>query len=341
VEDAVARYLEARIPGARDMKVSHLLRIPGGASRETWMLKATWHTDAGRQSEEFILRKDLPASLLETDRETEYAFYSTFPGSRVPVPRMRWLELDPSYLGGPFFVMDRIPDIESNQRTILEPLYEPVRPRIAREMYEILAAVHTFDWRDSPAHRAVPLPPPAPGECWQRELAHWERVIDENEISPQPIIRAAIRWLRRNPPPPAQRVTIVHGDYRVGNVLYATDGSIRGVVDWEMAHLGDPIEDIAWSFMADWEWARDGKKGGIITAADAIRIYEQASGLKVDPAALRWWSVFSNVKAQGIWVTGAKSFQDGRSTELIHAIVAWRSINTEDENALRSLGRME
>lgn len=341
MEDAIARYLEARIPGARDMKVTHLLRIPGGASRETWMFKATWHTDAGRHAEELILRKDPPASLLETDRETEYAFYSTFPGSRVPVPRMRWLEPDPSHLGGPFFVMDRVLDIEASPVVILEPQYESVRPRIARELYEILAAIHAFDWRDSPAHRASPLPPPAPGECWQREVAHWERIINENEISPQPIIRAAIRWLRRNPPPPAERVTIVHGDYRVGNVLYATDGSIRGVVDWEMAHLGDPIEDIAWSFMADWERAHDGKKGGIVVAADAIRIYEEASGVKVDPAALRWWSVFSNVKAQAIWLTGARSFQEGRSTELIHAMVAWALINPEDENALRSLGRME
>ena len=108
VEDAITRYLAPRLPGARDLAVSHLLRIPGGASRETWMFKAVWHDESGRQAQEFVLRKDPPASLLDTDREAEYAYYSSFMGSAVPVPRMRWLERDGSVLGGPFFIMERI-----------------------------------------------------------------------------------------------------------------------------------------------------------------------------------------------------------------------------------------
>jgi aminoglycoside phosphotransferase (APT) family kinase protein len=285
VEDAIARYLAGRLPGARDIKVSHLLRIPGGASRETWMFKAVWQDENGRQSAEMILRKDPPASLLETDREAEFAFYSTFAGSDVPVPTMRWLEHDTSHVGGAFFIMDRIPDIEAAPRLIVEPAYDAVRDTIADNMYRILAAIHTFDWRGSPAERWAKAV--TPETCWSTELDHWEGVIDANEISPQPIIRAGIRWLRRNPPPPAQRISIVHGDYRIGNVLYHRDGSIRGVVDWEMAHLGDPIEDFAWSTMEDWHWARDGRPGGVITMDEAQRIYEAASGLTVDPAALR------------------------------------------------------
>lgn len=336
MEDTIARYLAPRLQ-ADDVKVSHLTRIPGGASRETWMFKAAWQSEGQRHSQEFILRKDPPASLLETDREVEYAFYSTFAGSAVPVPRMRWLERDPSYLGGPFFVMERIANIEASTRFILEARYDDARPKIARHMYEILAAIHTFDWQGSPCASVAAAPPP--DAAWQRELEHWERIIDQNELSPQPIARAGIRWLRANPPPPAQRISIVHGDYRVGNVLYDRDGAIRGVVDWEMAHLGDPIEDLAWSFMKDWEWARDGRKGGIINAAEALAIYHAASNLDVDPAALRWWSVFSNVKAQGIWLTGARSFQEGRTGELILPMVAYSLINTEDENLLLSLGR--
>ncbi|MBI2765178.1 MAG: phosphotransferase family protein [Chloroflexi bacterium] len=337
MESLLARYLEPCLADCRDLKISHLLRIPGGASRETWMFKAVWQTATGRQSQEFILRKDPPASLLETDREAEYAFYSTFAGSDVPVPAMRWLETGAEHLGSPFFIMERIPDIEASTRVILEPRYDEARPKIARRMYEILAAIHTFDWRDTEAARIAAAP--APDDCWRTELDRWEATIDENELNPQPAVRAGLRWLRRNPPPPAQRVSVVHGDYRVGNILYHTDGGIRAVVDWEMAHLGDPIEDVAWSFMADWEWARDGLKGGIIAGADAIAIYEKTAGLAVDPAALHWWSVFSNIKAQGIWLTGAKSFQEGRNQELIMPVVAYTLINKEDENLLKSLGR--
>ncbi|MGE5594826.1 MAG: phosphotransferase family protein, partial [Hyphomicrobiales bacterium] len=180
---------------------------------------------------------------------------------------------------------------------------------------------------------------PAPEAAWKRELDYWEGMIDANEVSPQPIARAAIRWLRANPPPPPKRIAVVHGDYRVGNFLYTADGAIHGIVDWEMAHLGDPLEDLAWSFMEAWEWARNGKKGGIIEKEEAIRVYEAATGEPVDREALHWWDVFSGVKGQGIWLTGARSYQDGRTQELMMPMTAYWLTNFQDEILLRSMGR--
>ncbi len=203
-------------------------------------------------------------------------------------------------------------------------------------MYEILGGIHTFDWRKTAIEKVIA--PPKPEECWKRELDHWERIIGENELSPQPIARATIRWLRANPPPPPERVTVVHADYRVGNFLYTPKG-IHGIVDWEMAHLGDPIEDVAWSFMEAWEWTRDGRKGGIIWAEDAIRIYEEATGTKVNREALHWWDVFGGIKGQAIWLTGARSFQDGKTNELILPFTSYWLINFQDEIMLRTIGR--
>lgn len=333
MEERLARYLEAKLPAA-SVTVTNLSRIPGGASRETWMFDAAW--DGGSQA--FVLRKDPPASLLETDRETEYAFYSAFWDSTVPVPRMRWLEPDASVLGGPFFIMDRILDVESKTAAPQAPPYLAVQSEIARNMYEILAAIATFDWRGTPAETAAVAP--APEAAWKKELDHWEGIITAQELSPQPIMRAAIRWLRANPPPPAQRISVVHGDYRVGNFLYRADGSIHGVVDWEMAHLGDPIEDLAWSFNESWQWARDGRPGGITDRETAIGHWERASGLKADRAALHWWEVFCSVKCQGIWLTGARSFQEGRTNELILPMVAYSLINAQDQALLRQIGRL-
>lgn len=336
MERALANYVGDKA-GAQDVAVSGLSRIYGGASRETWMFTASWLRDGKEHSEELILRKDPPASLLETDRELEYAFYSAFLGTEVPVPRMRWLESDPSHLGSPFFIMDRIPGCDSSPQRILEPDYAGVRTVLGRRHYEILAAVHALDWRQTVIEQVVDAP--APGDAWKRELDHWERIINENELSPQPIARAGIRWLRANPPPPPPRVTVVHGDYRTGNFLYRPDGQIYGIVDWEMAHLGDPVEDIAWAFMEAWQWAGNELKGGIIAAEDALAVYEAAAGCEIDRDALHWWEVFSSIKAQGIWLTGARTFQEGRSGELILATTAYWLINYQDEILLRSLGR--
>jgi aminoglycoside phosphotransferase (APT) family kinase protein len=335
VNDAIARYLAPRL-GAPDLEVRDLWRIPGGASRETWMFTAVW--DGGAQRQDFVLRKDPPASLLDTDRETEYAYYSAFRGTAVPVPVMRWLEPDASHLGGPFFVMERIPGGETAPATLQTAAYRPAHRPIAERMYEILAAIATFDWRDSPIAKVAKAPDV--GACWARELDHWERIVDQNELSPQPIVRAAIRWLRANPPPRAQRISVVHGDYRVGNVMYTAEGGIVGVLDWEMAHLGDPLEDLAWSMNESWQWSnKDGRPGGIVTVEACCKTWSRASGLAIDPEALRWWRIFCDVKCQGIWLTGTKSFQEGRTRELILPVVSYMLINAQDEALLRSLGR--
>jgi aminoglycoside phosphotransferase (APT) family kinase protein len=132
-------------------------------------------------------------------------------------------------------------------------------------------------------------------------------------------------------------VSVVHGDYRVGNFLYTKEG-IKGVVDWEMAHLGDPLEDLAWSFMELWRFGTP-LMGGIVTREEAIRTWEAASGLKADLDALHWWDVFSGLKAQGIWLTGAKAFDGGKTQEPILAWTSWGLINRQDEILLRSMGR--
>lgn len=129
-----------------------------------------------------------------------------------------------------------------------------------------------------------------------------------DERHPQPIVRAATRRLRRNPPPPAARISVVHGDYRSGNFLHDGNGKIIAVLDWEMVHLGDPLEDLAWCCDPLWNHFDHSRVAGTIGEADAIAIWERESGLKVDPEALKWWKLFSAVKGQAIWTTAAKEF---------------------------------
>ncbi len=337
LEAAIAAYLARRLDQASEVRVTGLYRIPGGASRETWSVDAAWVDAAGREVRRgFIVRRDPPSSLLDSDRRLEFAFYRSFEASPVPVPKAYWLETDPGPLERPFFVMERIDGCESSFQTLAGASYDPHRARLGRRMYEILGDIATAPIAGMPAAEVAEIP--APARCWEREIHHWQRVIDDNETEPQPIARAGIRWLRRHPPPPAQRVGVVHGDYRSGNFLYTPDG-ISGILDWEMAHFGDPLEDLAWSFMQAWQWTRDGKVSGLLERGEAIDIWEERTGMRADPQALQWWDVFSCVKAQAIWLTGAREFADGRATDLLMAFTSYWLINAQDRFLLEAMGR--
>jgi aminoglycoside phosphotransferase (APT) family kinase protein len=174
-------------------------------------------------------------------------------------------------------------------------------------------------------------PPPAPDECWRRELDYWAGVIEADEQHPQPIVRAAIRRLRRHPPPPASRISVVHGDYRTGNFLHDGAGRMLAVLDWEMAHLGDPLEDLAWSMDPLWSNPADPRISGMVEREEAFAIWRRASGLPIDEAAMAWWSLFASVKGQAIWTSAAKEWRDGGFAEPILAFSGWYTARRQDE----------
>lgn len=335
---AIARYFAAHLSDAHEVTVERLQRIPGGASRETWSVDLRWLESSGKERRQgVIIRRDPPASLVQSDRRVEFDFYRSFIDTAVPVPRPLLLETDASWLERPFFVMERIDGCESQFQPFLDPAFAPHREPLGRRMYEILGDIATMPIDGMPATASSPVP--APETCWRRELDHWAGIVAANALEPQPIAEAGIRWLRRHPPPPPPRVVVVHGDYRSGNFLYR-DAAIFGVLDWEMAHFGDPLEDLAWSLMPTWHWARDGTAGGLIDRAAAIRVWEARAGLAVDPVALHWWEVFSCVKAQGIWLTGAREYADGRAQDILLAFTSYWLINTQDRFLLQALGKL-
>ncbi|HEY2661298.1 MAG TPA: phosphotransferase family protein [Caulobacteraceae bacterium] len=339
LETQLAAYIATRLPDARDVVVSGLARISGGASRETYRFRLGYRGGDGQAVEErLILRRDPPSSLIDTQRRVEFAAYAAFHGSAVPVPKMLWLEEDASHLGHPFFVAEEIAGFEAGPMLLQTEPYLACLPTLAERKWTILGEISRADPDTLDLMGAFERI--APDACWKRELDYWEGVIDEDEQAPQPIIRAAIRWLRANPPPPAQKVGMVHGDYRTGNFLYDTEGGIHGILDWEMAHLGDPLEDLGWSLNRIWCWAKDDRRGGLVSRETAIAIWERASGLKADPAALHWWELFNCVKGQGIWISSAKAWIDGANRDPILAYSAWLMLNAQDRAALELMGRL-
>ena len=337
LEPRIAAYVAGRLPDATDVAVSDLERISGGASRETYRFRLRYREGEDARDRRLILRRDPPASLIDTDRRIEFEAYRAFTDSKVPVPAMLWLEEGSEALDHPFFIAEELSGLQSAPQLLFAGGYDSVLPKLAERKWTILGEIARADpqalglgkWMEAPALDA----------CWRRELDHWEAILDREEAEPYPITRAAIRWLRANPPPPAQKLSVVHGDYRTGNFLFDSAGEIRGVLDWEMAHLGDPLEDLAWGFNPVWQFSR-GLAGGLASQADAVAIWERASGLTADPAALDWWVLFNCVKGQGIWVGSARAFLDGGNRDPIIVFSAWWLLNAQERAMLKVMGKL-
>jgi len=324
-EEQVAAYLAHRMPEAREIEVSQVWRIPGGASRETWSFDATWREGKARAGRGFIVRRDPEASLLETERYVEFRIYQSLQGSGVPVPEVFWLETDAQWLERPFFMMARLPG-EASPQTLVGSHFGGHADAIAQHKVEVLARIHGLDWRSAGLDF---LEEPAPDACAGAEIDRWETIMRAQALEPQPALELGIAWLKQHRPV-AQRVTLVHADYRTGNLLIEGD-RITGVLDWEMAHLGDPLEDVAWICLRSWRWAGDARAGGLLARDDLYRRYEAASGLRVDAEAVRFWEVLGNVKLAVIFLTGARSFVEGRSKDAMHAFTAHLNADIESE----------
>ena len=317
--------------------MSDLARIPGGASRETYRFHAHYTKGDRAIERALILRRDPVASLIETDRSTEFRAYGAFHKLGLPVPEPVALELNAAPLDRPFFIMEEITDCSAGSIIAPDP-YGAHREKIGQQFWSVLGRIA------KPEPKAIGLGDFDGGHdaasCWSHELARWEKVIDEDESEPQPIARAAIRWLKRNPPPPAQKISVVHGDYRTGNFLFDSDGEIRAVLDWEMAHLGDPLEDLGWAMDPLWSHGDPAHPGGTIARDRAIAVWERSSGLRADPHALAWWEIFASVKGLAIWISAAREYAEGRNTEAVNAFSGWFCLAFHNKVLADRLGGM-
>jgi aminoglycoside phosphotransferase (APT) family kinase protein len=251
-----------------DVEVSSFAHVPGGASRETWLFQAA----SGDTVRGMVVRIDPDSSLIETDRRTEYRATEAAFKAGLPAPEPLFLVESPDWLGRPFSISAEV----SGCRTAAETIPAEHRQAIGRQKWSILGRLAALD--PEALGLGDVMHPTTPEACALQQLEYWARVIAEDEIHPNPVAHAAIRWLQRNPPPPAQKLALVHGDFRTGNFLYSPDGEIKAILDWEMAHFGDPLEDLAWSFDPLWSWAEPELAGRCLPHAEALCCWEAASG---------------------------------------------------------------
>ena len=298
--------------------VSGLRRFHGGAARETYRF------DANGQG--LVLRRDPPSSLIETDRSIEYAAIAAFHGTAVPVPEPLFLEPGDA-LGGPAFIMREIPGVRAAGLFDTDP-YGDARAAVGRDLFTMLGHIHA-----APLLASLPVQAPA------QRLDHWEATIDTDALGPEPIARAGLRWLRANMPRGGGASTIVHGDYRSGNFLVDDENRIKAVVDWEMVHIGDPLEDLAWVCDPLWAHGSD-NPASTVPVEDAIAIWEAASGLTCDRAAFGWWRVFAQVMGLAIWISAGREVASGRNGDPVNIFAALYPYRFHNRALARTLRAM-
>jgi aminoglycoside phosphotransferase (APT) family kinase protein len=331
--DLLSRYLATAIPEWSAAEVTRLDRLPLGASRETYRLDVRVNA---AETLPLILRRDPPASLVGTDARTEYDSYRAIHGHGVPVPRMIHFETDTGKLGGAVMIAEDLRGFHNSEYQLQEPAWADRLPRIAEQMWGMMGTLAAVDV----AMLDLSFMPPATVEgAAKQQLDLWVAKFRANATAPDPIFEAAVRELERTLPV-AQKLAMVHGDFRAGNFLYDDDATVRAILDWEMAHVGDPLEDLAWSINRGFCFGKDDRRSGIAPREQVIAIWERASGLTADPAHLRWYELFSDVKAQALWVSAATVWTTSENKDVILGYASWWLQNTQNRAMLETMGRL-
>lgn len=319
--ERLAAYLESVVPGFKGPLKSD--KTPTGQSNPTFLVSSP--------SNRYVLRKKPPGQLLKSAHavDREYRVMKALEGTDVPVPRMVHLCEDDSVLGTAFFVMEfvdgtifwnpALPELEKEQRT---KLYD--------EQNRALAALHMVD----PAKVGL-SDFGKPGSYFARQRDRWSKQYRASETEHQPDMERLIAWLEQNEPADDGRVSLVHGDYRIDNMIFKPDGSrLLAVIDWELSTLGHPFSDLAYQCM---QWRlpnRDAMRGladvdrkalGIPTEEEYIATYCKRTGLSGIPnwnfyvafSFFRLAAIVQGVKKRGLEGNASNPEKAARSGKMV------------------------
>jgi aminoglycoside phosphotransferase (APT) family kinase protein len=264
--EGLAAALEPAL-GAR-VEIGGLQRLTGGASRETWAFTAG--------GEELILRRDppgRPSAAGVMRREADAMRACGRAGLRVPDVLA---DDNGTFLGTTGLVMRRVPGETIARRILRDDEFAGARQVLVGDLARFLAGLHAIDPGEVPG---VDAPDPVE-PVWLKYL----RIDDRSTTFEQ-----AHAWLVAHRPPHSADA-LIHGDLRMGNVIVDPSG-LAAVIDWELVHRGDPLEDLAWLCLKAWRFGEPLEVGGLGTVDELVAAYEAAGGRPVDRAALHWWLV--------------------------------------------------
>jgi aminoglycoside phosphotransferase (APT) family kinase protein len=308
-------------PGSRTT-VRDLRQLTGGASRETWSLTADTH-DAGEVgliarlaggADDYAAPLELEASAMRSARSTG-----------VPVPFVHAVGRD-DRLGLDYMLMQRCEGETIPRRILRDPGLADVRPRLARRLGEIVAQIHAAAPANDAAYRTLEQP-----------LNGLVRDLGRG-IPPPAGLALGLRWLRDHPPP-ARPTTLVHGDVRMGNLMIGPEG-IAAVLDWELCHLGNPVEDLGWLCAKVWRFGSPLPVAGVGDREDLLDGYQSVAGWRPGSEELGWWERFGTLKWGLMCGVMAERHLSGAERSVELAAIGRRSAEQEYD-VLLELGHLE
>jgi aminoglycoside phosphotransferase (APT) family kinase protein len=315
IEAELSRSVARWCPGATG--TTGATKLSGGASQETWRFDIT-HPEGmigailRRAPKGYGAAPSRAAGLGAEARLMQLAFEAGLPSPRV------LHVLEPEDDLGTGFIMQRIEGETIARKILRDDAFAAARPMLARQLGGVLAGLHRLPLTKLPELRRMTA---------AKEIDEFER--DYRSLNwPKPVFEIALRWLRDHDPGPSTEVTLVHGDFRNGNLIIGADG-VRAVLDWELAHLGDPMEDLGWLCVNSWRFGEiDKPVGGFGSREELFAGYETA-GRKVDPARARFWEVMGTLR-WGIMCCGMmQRFRAGPDHSMERAMIGRRASETE------------
>lgn len=273
-----------RAADAQATAIEDLRAVTTGASQEIW----SFTLRRAERSEALVLRRarhwSQSSDALSAGMAAEAALLRLAAAHGVPVPRV-FSELRTDDGLGEGYVMSHVAGETVGPRIARDPALRAAMPRLLQDCAGLLARLHAVPLAQAPRLRH--------GQGAE-ELRHWAAVYRQNAVA-RPVFELALRWAQDRLPAPVAPV-LLHGDLRNGNLVVGPQG-VRAVLDWELAHLGDPMEDLGWFCVNAWRFGESTRPaGGWGTREALFAAYEAAGGVRVDPRRVHFWEVMGNLK---------------------------------------------
>jgi len=305
---SIARLVRLSVPGADEVSVDGLRTMFGGNARKAWSFDLSYRRDGVRHSIPCVMLTQFGGRQIDSDVGHEYHVLAALNDRGLSIPKAICMDPDGRTIGYPSIVLERL-EGEASAVKLLRGLPAPDQAGILRNLAHVVAGLHNVAL--DPAGLDPALRGLGPSDIVRGQIDHWRGQFEANRQEPSPVLAGLYNWLEDHLPEP-DRICLVHGDLRPGNFLYR-DSAVTGLLDWEMAHPGDPLEDIGWIYRPLWS------PEAILPLDEFLKLYQTERGCRVRPHHMTYWRIFSEVKFATISVTASNAFATGETRNIRHA----------------------